>query len=388
MAISPSSGKRLAFLDWTRGFAACIMLQGHVFQSFAHKDLRSDSPYVLSQFFGGLTPAVFLFVTGVTLAFLMDSQSRKQPSAWRRVVAAIYRARYLLLIGLAFRLQLWMTAFGQSDWHNVFKVDMLNCMAATMLVLAPLALLNTRERLRFGALAGLFIALASPFISQIGFTWIHPFLRDYFVPNANCFPIFPWGAFLAFGISCGSGLRLIKEEDTSRAMQWAALGGIVLIIAARFAADLPFSLYPQSDFWLNGPTLIFIKTGVILLIAGWAFLLNNYINPNGWSFVRQLGITSLLVYWVHTGAGLRPLAGRVEGKPERAADRSHGAVRDCPHGPALRRPHRLEGIPRNPARGPRMVGFGAPAAGSTRRRRLSRPSHKQRHRDSMTEPPP
>ena len=300
MAISPSSGKRLAFLDWTRGFAACIMLQGHVFQSFAHKDLRSDSPYVLSQFFGGLTPAVFLFVTGVTLAFLMDSQSRKQPSAWRRVVAAIYRARYLLLIGLAFRLQLWMTAFGQSAWQNVFKVDMLNCMAATMLVLAPLALLNTRERLRFGALAGLFIALASPFISQIGFTWVHPFLRDYFVPNANCFPIFPWGAFLAFGISCGSGLRLIKEEDTSRAMQWAALGGIVLIIAARFATDLPFSLYPQSDYWLNGPALIFIKTGVILLIACWAFLLNHYINPNGWSFVRQLGITSLLVYWVHT----------------------------------------------------------------------------------------
>ncbi len=23
-------------------------------------------------------------------------------------------------------------------------------------------------------------------------------------------------------------------------------------------------------------------------------------NPNGWSFVRQLGSTSLLVYWVHT----------------------------------------------------------------------------------------
>src|SRR5208337_3764577 len=81
MAGSSTSGKRLAFLDWTRGFAACIMLQGHVFQSFAHKDLRSDSPYVLSQFFGGLTPAVFLFVTGVTLAFLMDSQSRQPPSA-------------------------------------------------------------------------------------------------------------------------------------------------------------------------------------------------------------------------------------------------------------------------------------------------------------------
>ncbi len=297
---SSSSGKRLSFLDWTRGCAIVIMLQGHVFHSFAHKDLRSDSPYVLSQFFGGLTPAVFLFVTGVTLAFLMDSQSRKEPTAWRRVLAAIYRARYLILIGLAFRLQQWLTAFGQSDWQNVFKVDILNCMAASVVVLAPLALVDTRERLRFGALAGLAIACASPFISLLGFTWLHPFIRNYFVPNPNCFPIFPWGAFLAFGLSCGSGLRLVKEEDLSRVMQWAALGGIVLVLGARFAADLPFSLYPQSDFWLNSPALIFIKTGVILLIACWAFLLNNYLNPNGWSFVRQLGTTSLLVYWVHT----------------------------------------------------------------------------------------
>jgi len=300
MAASPTNGKRLAFIDWTRGFAACIMLQGHVFHSFAHKDLRSDGPYVLSQFFGGLTPAVFLFLTGVTLAFLMDSQSRKQPAGWRRVLSAVYRARYLLLIGLAFRLQLWVTAWGQSEWQNVFKVDILNCMAASMLILAPLALCDTRERIRYGVLAGLGLAGAAPLVSQFGFDWLHPFLRNYLVPNPNFFPIFPWGAFLAFGLSAGSILRLVQEEDMTRVMQWAALGGIVLILGARFAADLPFGIYPQSDFWLNGPALIFIKTGVILLIAAWAYLLTTQLNPNGWSFVRQLGTTSLLVYWVHT----------------------------------------------------------------------------------------
>jgi fucose 4-O-acetylase-like acetyltransferase len=173
-------------------------------------------------------------------------------------------------------------------------------MAATILVLAPLAFFDTRERIRFGALAGLAIAGASPFISQLGFAWLHPFLRNYLVPNPNFFPLFPWGAFLAFGLSAGSVLRLVKEEEMNRVMQWAALGGIVLILGARFAADLPFSLYPQSDFWLNGPALIFIKTGVILLLACWAFLLTNHLNPHGWSFVRQLGTTSLLVYWVHT----------------------------------------------------------------------------------------
>jgi fucose 4-O-acetylase-like acetyltransferase len=83
-------------------------------------------------------------------------------------------------------------------------------------------------------------------------------------------------------------------------MPWAGLIGLVLIFASRFVADLPFSLYPKADFWLDSPLLILIKLGVILLIACWAFLLTRYINPHGWSFVRQLGITSLLVYWVHT----------------------------------------------------------------------------------------
>ncbi len=79
-----TGGQRLAFIDWTRGLAALIMLQGHVFHSFTARELRNDGPYVLSQFIGGITPAVFLFLTGVTLGFLMDSASRKGLSPWQR----------------------------------------------------------------------------------------------------------------------------------------------------------------------------------------------------------------------------------------------------------------------------------------------------------------
>jgi uncharacterized membrane protein len=101
------SGQRLAFLDWTRGLAALIMLQGHVFHSFTAKELRNDGPYVLSQFIGGITPAVFLFLTGVTLGFLMDSASRKGLSPWQRTWAAARRSGYLLLLAVLFRLQMW-----------------------------------------------------------------------------------------------------------------------------------------------------------------------------------------------------------------------------------------------------------------------------------------
>jgi uncharacterized membrane protein len=300
MASPHRAGKRLAFLDWTRGLAACIMLQGHVSHSFTHKDLRSDSFYVFSQFFGGLTPAAFLFLTGVTLGFLMDSQSKKEPSGPRRMVSTLLRARYLLLIGLLFHFQMWATAFGQSEWVNIFKVDILNCMAATIALLTPLALLGTQGRIRYGALAGFAIACGSPFVTQLDLHWLNPFLRDYLVPSHSYFSVFPWGAFVAFGLSCGSVLRLVKDEDLPRVMPWAGLMGLVLIFASRFVSDLPFSLYPKADFWLDSPLLTLIKLGVILLITCWAFLFTRYLNPHRWSFVRQLGVTSLLVYWVHT----------------------------------------------------------------------------------------
>ncbi|MBV9308294.1 MAG: DUF1624 domain-containing protein, partial [Acidobacteriaceae bacterium] len=86
---------RLAFIDWTRGFGAVIMLQGHTFHSFTRTDLRDKGPYLLSQFVGGLPPALFLFLTGITFAFLMDSQEKREAGAWHKIVAALKRSRYL-----------------------------------------------------------------------------------------------------------------------------------------------------------------------------------------------------------------------------------------------------------------------------------------------------
>src|SRR5579864_9351869 len=80
---------RLSFLDWTRGAAVIIMLQGHVFHSFAKPELRTDGPFVLSQFFGGIGPAVFLVLTGITLSFLMDRRERQGLNAMGRWRAAL-----------------------------------------------------------------------------------------------------------------------------------------------------------------------------------------------------------------------------------------------------------------------------------------------------------
>src|SRR3989442_15205013 len=91
---SPSSSARLAYLAWSRGLAALIMLQGHVFHSFTRMELRERGPYIFSQFLGGLAPAIFLFLTGITMAFRMHSDERRGLKPGARVLSALARARY------------------------------------------------------------------------------------------------------------------------------------------------------------------------------------------------------------------------------------------------------------------------------------------------------
>jgi uncharacterized membrane protein len=279
--------------------AATIMLQGHVFHSFARPELRDGGPYVISQFIGGIAPAIFLFLTGVTLAFMMDGKERKRANTHERVMTVLRRAGYLALLACAFRFQLYLFGYPHSPLEDVLKVDILNSMAITILSIAGFALLKTPQRVHAGVIVGLLIAVLSPLVSLLPADAFPKIVRMYLFPDANYFSYFPWASFLAFGVSAGSILRLVKDEHMHRLMQWSAILGFGLIISGQYFSNLPYSLYPSVDFWINSPGLIFIKLGVILVLLALTFLWTHHGSGQGWSWVRQLGTTSLLVYWVH-----------------------------------------------------------------------------------------
>jgi len=181
----------------------------------------------------------------------------------------------------------------------MLKVDILNCMALAIIALAVLAVFTTAERARTGIVIGVVIACASPLVSQIPVGALPEIVRMYLVPDGRYFSFFPWASFIAFGLGAGSILRLIKPDHMNRVMQWSAIMGFGLIISAQYFSNLPYSLYNASDFWLNSPGLIFIKVGVILVILAFTYIWTYHGAGEGWSWVRQLGTTSLLVYWVH-----------------------------------------------------------------------------------------
>jgi uncharacterized membrane protein len=294
-----SGGARLAFIDWTRGLAAIIMLQGHAFHSFTKAELRDSGGYVASQFLGGLPPAMFLFLVGVTLAFRLDSRERAGRSAGSRVWAALRRAGYLLGIAFLFRFQLWLFAWPNSPWTDLFRVDILNAMGLAAAVLAVLGVFPTADRIRLAAAAGVAIAAVSPLVSQLSWRGVPPVVKSYLAPDPLAFSFFPWAAFVAFGLSAGSIIRVLRPEHLERATEWAALLGLGLIVSGQYFASVSYSVYPKSEFWLDSPWQILIKLGVILLVLAFAFLWSRQAAAEKWSWIRQFGTTSLLVYWVH-----------------------------------------------------------------------------------------
>jgi hypothetical protein len=146
---------------------------------------------------------------------------------------------------------------------------------------------------------GIAIAAAAPLVSQIDFSGVPPIVKDYLAPSSNFFGFFPWAAFLAFGVSFGSLLRTLKEEQIGHTMQWLAMTGLAMAFSAYTISSMSLSIYSKVDFWLNSPALIFIKLGVLLITVSFAYVWTLQPGAQGWSWVRQFGTTSLLVYWVH-----------------------------------------------------------------------------------------
>jgi uncharacterized membrane protein len=299
MSESKAKGSRLAFIDWTRGLAAVIMIQGHTFDSFTATSLRKGGAFMLSQFLGGMPPAFFLFLTGVTFSFLMDSQERQEPSGWKRIVAALKRSRYLFMLAFLFRLQAFVFGYPTSPASELLRVDILNCMGLAMLLLSPMAVFTTRERIRLCTILGLVIAGLAPLVSLMGPS-LPGLVKAYLAPSLTTFGFSPWGSFLAFGMATGSVIRITKEEGMPRLMLGVLAIGLGLIMGARAVADLPYSIYPKDNFWLDSPALVLIKLGVVLTTLAVGYLwVNAGLERQKWSVFRQLGTTSLLVYWVH-----------------------------------------------------------------------------------------
>lgn len=291
---------RLGYLDWARGLAVLAMIHTHAFFSWTAAEDRDTRLFGITRLLGGYPAPLFLFLAGVAAALVAERervQGARDGETRRRGAR-----RGLTVLGYAFLFRVWMLASGSfARPADLLRVDILNCIAVS-LVLVALALGRPTPRGRVAACAALAagVALLTPL------AWDTPWWEGWPAPLAGyitgrvpdaIFPVFPWAAYAAAGAAAGvllAGARARGREGAAIAIM--AASGAVAIPAALLADRYGVAAYPTYDFWYTSPSYVALKIGVVLLVLGVAYVADRVPGP---SPLRQMGRTSLLLYWAH-----------------------------------------------------------------------------------------
>ena len=302
MTDSPPAGGRKAYLDWLRGVAVLVMIQGHVIDSWTMAADRGRPAYRWITLVGGIGGApVFLFLAGAALALAAGARTRSGRTDVE--AAALARTRGWQVFGLAFlfRLQAWIISGGEPE-RTLLKVDILNIMGLSMLAAAVLWGLG-RSRVSRATLlstAAVAAAMLTPALRAADLLALLPdpvegYLRP--VAGATTFTLFPWAGFVLAGGAVGLWLDAARTPRQERLVNGAlAALGAVIALGGYGASFLP-PLYEETSFWTSSPTFFFVRLGILLLLLPVAYAWNGWLS--GRSPLAEFGRSSLFVYWIH-----------------------------------------------------------------------------------------
>jgi len=310
-----SSTYRLAYIDWMRGLACVLMFQTHCYDSWLSPEARKTTLFMWSQLGGTLPAPLFLFLAGVSFALVTDKLRQKGLPGNVIARTTILRGAEILGLGLLFRLQEYVIAWGWAPWSDLLRVDILNTIGISMMlmgVMCAVLSLGPASRQVFGLAAGaaaLLISLLTPlFWTAWRPRWLPWPIESYIdgvhnlgQPQSWLFPIFPWTAFAFAGLAVG--FLLVSDWARQReAAVFASVGavGVGLICLARWMDARPVQIYSAYDFWHTSPNFFLIRVGLLLAILSVTYAWCRW-GAGQWAFspLIQLGQTSLLVYWVH-----------------------------------------------------------------------------------------
>jgi uncharacterized membrane protein len=292
---------RRGYLDWLRGLAVLIMIEAHTLDAWTRVDDRDLTVYGWAMILGGFGAPIFLFLAGIALALAAGSRVRKGLSDGE--AAALARRRGWQILGLAFlfRLQSWIISGGEAE-RSLLKVDILNIMGVAMLAGALLWGLGRGRWPRALLLVAATVAAAmlTPPVRATPLLDVLPDPLEWYLrpsPGRTTFTLFPWGGFLLAGVAAGTWIDAARPgRDEQRMVVMLALIGPALALSAYAASLLP-AIYEQTDFWTSSPTFFFLRLGILVTLVPIAYAWNRLLP--GRSPVRELGIASLFVYWIH-----------------------------------------------------------------------------------------
>ena len=309
--------KRLAYIDWMRGLACMLMFQTHCYDSWLNPEARQSALFGWSRLGGTLPAPLFIVLAGLSVA-LVTERLREQGMA-REVIGrhGMLRGAEIFGLGILFRLQEFILGYPHSPWTDLFRVDILNILGISMMLMGAVCWLGGKGSLAEARVKSLVaaiaaagaVALATPLVWTTARPKFLPWPLESYVngvhifdrPQPWLFPLFPWVAFAFAGLTVGFWM-LTDTAKKLGAKSFVLLGiaGAAICGTSVLLDGAHLHWYGTYDYWHTSPNFFLMRCGILLMILLFAYAWCRWGLPERmFSPLAQLGKTSLLVYWVH-----------------------------------------------------------------------------------------
>jgi uncharacterized membrane protein len=279
------------------------MIHIHVVYSLGDPAAITGTYAFVSDFIGGGSAPIFLLLVGLSAALLCKKSGRVWPVA--------LRGCEIWLLALLFRVQQWALGGKGAKLETLLRVDVLNCIGASLVVVALLLAMTSRLRswwrmlavaaVGTAAVVAAPLAAASPMLSLVPAPVAYYFGGPFFFAT---FPLFPWAGVALLGTAVGLFIGADRERAKERLALVGKIGLVVyaLWLAGRLLGEVVFE---RSDL---SPLFNFERLWLSLGLLYPASLLARRVSrPTGqssgeravFSSLLLLGQHSLIVYWVH-----------------------------------------------------------------------------------------
>jgi uncharacterized membrane protein len=314
--LAPS--KRCDWIDQLRGWAVIVMIEVHCVNVWLHQGMIPD----WLNYMNGLVAPSFIMCAGYSLVlstFRPDGTLRPFGPTAKRLGFILICAYALHAPG--FTLAEWTVLSTPQKFRELFKIDVLQCIVFSLLILQGLARV-IRKPMAY-AFAALLLAVgaawAAPHLWRMGVAdgWWLP-IRGLINGNTDrgvtaLFPLFPWISFAAIGSVLGAVYRHLRVMPVGGHARWsearwlvalAVVGALLLLWGSLYARTWMWSgTWPPSDAWrLHNTTLPSVaqRLGIVCMIGaalGWIEMVRGtWKGPN---VVEAASKESLLLYMLH-----------------------------------------------------------------------------------------
>lgn len=297
---------RFLFVDLLRGAALAVMIEAVVFNIFLAPEHRGEPWFRFLDYINGLVAPSFIFISGFVFVLSSGSGIDELRSFkwkfWKKSgrIALIFLAAYSLHVPF-FSFRSILTWASPADLKNFYNVDVLQCIAAALLILLLLRITTRSDRLfrLFTIAMALLFTLPAPVLWNTDFSSFMPLpLACYFNEmNGSYFPLFPWAGFLFAGAAVATyymkARESFNEKDFMKKLSLFGLtsAAICFIILAGLDTFSWFQLMPSPLFFLERFGIV-----CVLLSACWHYYRSTGAEAG---FFVDVSRQSLAVYWIH-----------------------------------------------------------------------------------------